>query len=147
MAEVGCQADGPTGFGIGPAMPTVSAATRIVSGTSLSLEVSAIVRNPTRSHILVVNGPDCPLFVRIFPDSSAEEQVASSPTVSCAISRTPPLVDLSPGGSMQIRRVIPGDSLAAFSSGTYGVYVAVEIVNAFVGAWAGAIQLPLASSP
>lgn len=132
---------------LGPPLPQVTATTRILGGSDPAVEVEAIVRNPTGKHILMPTSAVCPLYVRIFPDSSGQEQGAVGPSMECSIQRTTPLLDLAPGDSTRLSRTIPSDSLASYPRGTYGVNVAITIVSGVIGVWAGAIRLPLTSVP
>ena len=56
-------------------------------------------------------------------------------------------LDLAPGDSTVVSRVLQADTLAAFAPGTYGVNVAVTTSTGLLGAWAGAVPLPLVAPP
>ncbi|MEP6495989.1 MAG: hypothetical protein ABJF01_25135 [bacterium] len=128
-----------------PPMPSIIATTRVVSGNGASsLEVSAVVSNGTGTPLQIASGPQCPLFVRIFPDSTGESASTTTPAMAC--SAVGALVDLAPGGSLLMTRTISADSLASYSPGTYGVNVAVTMKTSVVGVWAGAVRLPLGES-
>ena len=144
LGAVGCLGDRmPTENRLGPPVPEVIATTRIVAADKPSLEVSAVVRNPSGRHVLMPTGEVCPLSVKLFPDSTGEQLIAGGPVVVCATSPNAPLLDLAPGDSTQLRRTIPGDSLASSAPGLYGVNVTLVVVNSVVTVWAGAIHLPL----
>src|SRR5437660_979132 len=70
-----------------PPTLTISATSRAISNTngSQDLEVSALLRNSTKSHIALVNGAQCPLFVRIFPDPTGEFSNSLDPSMACPI--------------------------------------------------------------
>jgi len=56
-------------------------------------------------------------------------------------------LELAPGETTVLTRVLDADTLASFAPGTYGVNVAVTTSPGLIGVWAGRVQLPLASSP
>jgi len=56
-------------------------------------------------------------------------------------------LELAPGETTVLTRVLDADTLASFAPGTYGVNVAVTTSTGLIGVWAGPVQLPLASSP
>jgi len=57
------------------------------------------------------------------------------------------MLELAPGDTAVLTRVLGADTLASFAPGTYGVNVAVTTSTGLIGVWAGAVQLPLASPP
>ncbi len=58
-----------------------------------------------------------------------------------------PSLELAPGDSAVLTRVLRSESLAGFAPGTYGVNVAVTTPRYLIGTWAGAIRLPLTGAP
>jgi len=58
-----------------------------------------------------------------------------------------PTLELAPGDTTVLTRVLGADTLASFAPGMYGVNVAVTTSTALIGVWAGAVQLPLAGPP
>src|SRR5882762_4427318 len=143
-----CTGRGPTEMNrLAPPTVSVSASTRAVSVASgaPNLEVSASLRNATKLRIGVAVGAQCPLFVRVFPDPTGEYAGSLDASVAC-----PPnvsMLELAPGDTTVLTRVLGSDTLASFAPGTYGVNVAVTTTTGLIGVWAGAVQLPLASAP
>ncbi|HVS61420.1 MAG TPA: hypothetical protein VHE82_12070 [Gemmatimonadaceae bacterium] len=125
-----------------PPTLSVSATTRVlpVAGGAPDLEISASLRNSTVSHIQVAVGAQCPLFVRIFPDPTGEYSGSLDPSMACA--QGGPILDLAPGDTAVLTRVLRADTLASFAPGTYGINVAVTTTTDLIGVWAGAVQLP-----
>jgi len=126
-----------------PPTLSVSATTRVlpVAGGAPDLEISASLRNSTVSHIQVAVGAQCPLFVRIFPDPTGEYSGSLDLSMACA--QGGPILDLAPGDTAVLTRVLRADTLASFAPGTYGINVAVTTITDLIGVWAGAVQLPL----
>jgi len=108
------------------------------------LEVSALLRNSTKSHILLVNVAKCPLFVRLFADPTGEPSGSLDGSMACA--STAPTLDLAPGDTAILTRVLPADVLASFAAGRYGINVVVTTTTVVSGAWGGTVLLPLGSS-
>jgi len=54
-----------------------------------------------------------------------------------------PTLDLAPGDTATLTRVLPADMLASFAAGKYGITVVVTTVTAVSGSWGGAVLLPL----
>ena len=108
---------------------------------TVDLEVSAAVWNPTSVHIQVAAGAQCPLGVRLFPDSTGIVMGHLSASMACPAGR--PNVDLAPSDTITLTHVVRADSLVLLSSGTYGVNVIITSSNAIMGGWAGAVHLPL----
>jgi len=132
---------------LAPPTLSVSAATRAVSvpNGSPNLEVSASLRNATRLRIRVAVGTQCPLFVRIFPDPTGEYAGSVDGSMACPPGAS--TLELAPGDTAVVTRVLGADTLASFAPGTYGVNVAVTTSTGLLGVWAGAVQLPLLSAP
>jgi hypothetical protein len=129
-----------------PPTLSVSATTQVISaaGGAPELEVSAVLRNRTRVGIQVAVGAQCPLYVRLFPDPTGEYADSLSASMACAPGG--PTLALGPGDTAVLTRVFGADTLTSFPPGTYGVNVAVTTSTALTGVWAGAVELPLASS-
>jgi hypothetical protein len=148
LVLVACAGETPTEMRR-PAPPTlsVSATTRVIAETdsSLALEVSATLRNGTGVHIQVSVGPTCPLFVRLLWNPTGEFANYTSSSMACP--RGGPTLDLAPGDTTVLTRMLGADTLATFAPGTYGVNVAVTTSTGLLGVWAGAVQLPLATPP
>ena len=142
-----CSGQGVTNLhSLAPPTLQVTGTSRVVSSPTVpDLEVSALLHNTTRVRIQVAVGAQCPLFVRLFPDASGQPLGSLDPSMACAPGGSS--LDLAPGDSAVLTRIIPGDSLTAFASGTYGVNIAVTTSTGLLGAWAGAVQLPLALAP
>ena len=124
---------------------TVTASTRVLSATGAgpSLEVSALLENRTTRHKQVVIGARCPLWVRLFPAPTGEMSGSFDDSSLCR-TRGPSL-DIAPGHSATLTRVLRADTLTSFAPGTYGVNVAVTTNDGWIGVWAGTVQLPLKS--
>jgi len=143
-----CTAQAPTEMNrLAPPTLSVSAATRVVSVASgaPNLEVSASLRNATLLRIRIALGTQCPLFVRIFPDPTGEYAASVNGSMACPPGASP--LELAPGDTAVLTRVLGADTLASFAPGTYGVNVAVTTSTGLLGVWAGAVQLPLLSAP
>ena len=148
LVLVACAGETPTEMHrLAPPTLYVSAASRVVSETDsvLALEVSATLRNETGVHIQVRVGPTCPLFVRLFWNPTGEPAGHLSSSMACP--RGGPTLDLAPGDTTVLRRILGAATLATYAPGTYGVNVAVTTSTGLLGAWAGAVQLPLATPP
>lgn len=134
----------PTAFRTA-APPTlrITGTNRVVSVAGVpQLEVSASLRNPTTIHIKVAVGEQCPLFVRLYQDTTGEPAGSLNPSMACPPSA--PTRDLAPGDTAVLIRVLRGDSLASLAPGTYGINIAVTTSTALMGTWGGFVQLPLA---
>jgi hypothetical protein len=147
-----CATQAPTGEDVGrtrlaPPTLSVTATSRAlpVPGSASDLQVSALLRNLTTTHIQVFVGAQCPLFVRIFPDPTGEQMGSTAAADACPAGG--PTLDLAPGDTAVLTRVIRADALASFAPGTYGINAAVTTNTYLIGVWAGAVQLPLASAP
>ncbi len=148
VALCACTGQAPTEMNrLAPPTLSVSASTRVVSVASgaPNLEVSASLRNATKVRIGVAVGAQCPLFVRVFPDPTGE--YAGSLDASMACPPDASTLELAPGDTAVLTRVLGADTLASFAPGTYGVNVAVTTSTGLIGVWAGAVQFPLASAP
>lgn len=127
---------------LAPPTLQVSGASQVVSSASgPALQVSAALRNATHTHIQLAIGAQCPLFVRLFPDSSGAPMDSLDPSMACPPGS--PTRDLAPGDTAILIRVLSGDSLTTVAPGLYGVNIAVTTSTAVLGTWAGAVRLPL----
>jgi hypothetical protein len=90
----------------------------------------------------VAVGVGCPLFVKLFPDPTGEYEGSTDSSMGCLSGG--PALDLAPGDTAVLTRVIGADTLASFAPGTYGINVVVTTNPFLIGVWAGAVQLPLA---
>jgi hypothetical protein len=150
LASLACNAEAPTQNGmenrLAPPTLSLTAISRPISNASggQDLEVSALLRNSTKTHIVVATGAVCPLFVRIFPDPTGEPSGSLDLSMACPSGSA--TVDLAPTDTLVLTRVVSADSLASFAPGNYGVNVAITTSTAVMGGWAGAILLPLGSS-
>ena len=147
---LGCSSETPTENDARRTLPppalSVTATSRPVSNVrgGQDLEVSALLRNSTKSHILLVNGAQCPLFVRLFPNPTGERPGSLDPSMACPSGR--PTIDLAPGDTTVLTRALPADMLASFAPGKYGINVAVTTTTVLAGAWGGTVLLPLGTS-
>jgi hypothetical protein len=149
LALCACTDPGPTESNyLRVAPPTLSvnatSRARTVEGGSPDLEISALLRNATSSHIQVAVGAQCPLAVRLFSDPTGEFTVSVSASMGCAPNG--PTIDLAPGDTAVLTHVIRADSLASLTQGNYGVNVVVTTNTSVIGVWAGAVRLPLGSA-
>ncbi len=144
-----CTGHAPTDISrlsLAPPTLSLSGMTRVTSASGVrALEIAASLRNSTRVRIQVAVGAQCPLFVKLFPDATGAPVGSLGPSMGCAPGG--PTIDLAPGDTALLTRVLPGDSLASFVPGTYGVNVAVTTSTGLLGAWAGAVHLPLGTAP
>lgn len=146
----GCSSKSPTEndgrLRLAPPTLSVTATSRLVSnmGGGQDLEVSALLRNSTKSHILLANGAQCPLFVRLFPDPTGEASGSLDPSMGCPSGG--PTIDLAPGDTTVLTRTLPAATLASFAQGKYGINVAVTTTTDLIGTWGGTVLLPLGSS-
>src|SRR6266581_6645186 len=148
VALCACRGQGPTEMNrLAPPTLTVSASTRVVSVASgaPNLEVSALLRNATTVRIGVAVGAHCPLFVRVFPDPTGEYSGSLDASMACPPDAS--MLELAPGDTTMLTRVLRADTLASFAPGTSGVNVAVTTSTGLIGLWAGGVQLPLARGP
>src|SRR6185436_2365001 len=144
---VGCGSGVPTESKVLRSLPpptlSMAATTQRVLNSSggRDLEVTALLRNPTKVHIRVVNGPQCSLVVRLSPDPTGEMAGSLDGSMGCPSGLQ--TIDLAPGDSVVLKRVLASDTLSSFPAGTYGVNVAITTATYVQGAWAGAVVLPL----
>ena len=131
-----------------PPTLSLSAELRIMPGPQgpLQLEIAATLRNDTQVAIGVSTGPSCPLQSHLFLDPSGEP-MAVVPFADAPCAPDPHLVTLEPGDSTRLVQIWTADTLATFAPGTYGTSVMVTTSTAIIGKWAGAVTLPLATSP
>ena len=116
----------------------------IAGDADTSLEVAAHVYNPTSVHLGVHTGADCPLAVSLIPDSTAEYMVNIGVEDCPSTAQT---IDVAPGDSITLVRVLHASALSSYAQGVYGINVGIASSNALIGAWAGAVRLPLAPTP
>jgi hypothetical protein len=119
VALCACTGRGPTEMNrLPPPTVSVSASTRVVSVASgaPNLGVSASLRNATKLRIGVAVGSQCPLFVRVFPDPTGE--YAGSLNASMACPPDASMLELAPGDTAVLTRVLGADTLASFAPGT-----------------------------
>lgn len=109
-----------------------------------SLQVAALVTNTTSVHIRLAAAPACPLYVNIFPDSTGEQMGFRNPDPCPAATET---VDMAPGDTVTLTRLVPASALAAYAAGVYGVNVGITDGGYSSTTWAGAVRLPLAPTP
>jgi hypothetical protein len=130
-----------------PPVPRIDASSRVTSdaGGVPVLEVSAILRNPTTTVFKVATGPNCPLFVQLYPAPTG--QYVGQLNGSMACSPSSPTFDLAPNDSVILTRTFRSDSLATYAPGNYGINVAVTTTTAVIGKMAGNVILPLSSVP
>jgi len=140
-----CTGESPTQLRLAPPTLSITATTRVVSaGGGSNLEVSASLRNATASRIRVAVGAQCPLFVRLFLDPTGEPAGSLDSSMACVLGAS--TIELAPGDTAALTRVLSADTFVSFAPGTYGVNVAVTTSSGLLGVWAGAVQLPLAGA-
>lgn len=144
LCSLACKGGSPTqDYGLRTAPPTLyPTATSIavaVPGGAVALAVSVTLHNYTTTHLQAVVSSSCPFAVRFFPDSSGAYEYIG--VVGCPSGGSE--LDIAPGDSAVLTRMFSVDSLATLARGTYGVNILVGTATGSVGAWAGAIQLPL----
>jgi hypothetical protein len=128
--------------GTGPGL-NVTAYTQVVPvpGGAPSLQISAVLTNPSTTHILVGMGPQCPLFVQLLSDPTGQPMGSLDGSMACPSSTV--TLDVAPGDSAILTRTLTAAALTQYPSGTYGVDISVTTSTALTGVWAGAVQLPL----
>jgi len=145
LCSVACTGASPTDNGLRlppPTLyPTATTFAVAVSGGASVLEVSVTLHNYTTTHLQAVVSADCPFAVRLFPDSSGAYEYIG--VVGCPAGGSE--LDIAPADSAVLTRVFRADTLATFAPGKYGVNVLVGTPTGTIGAWGGAIQLPLVS--
>lgn len=131
-----------------PAPPTLAFAasmTAVNAGTSqAALKVTALVTNKTSVHLRLGAGPACPLYVDIFPDSTGEQMGIGNPDPCAPATET---VDMAPGDTITLTRLVSPSDLAAYAAGVYGVNVGITDGRYSSTVWVGAIRLPLNPTP
>ncbi len=143
-----CTGETPTGMlTLAPPTLSVTATTHVlpVVNSTPELQVSASLRNGTKLRIGVAVGTQCPLLVQLSPDPTGEPAGSLDASMAC-----PPggsTLELAPGDTAVLTRVLGADTLASYAAGLYGVNVAVTTSTGLLGVWAGAVQLPLTTSP
>ena len=150
LSFLACSSKAPTenetGLRLAPPALSITATSRPIPNArgGQDLEVSALLRNSTKSHILLVNGAQCPLFVRLFPDPTGEQVGSLDPSMGCKSAG--PTLDLAPGATATLTRVFPADTLASFAAGKYGINAVVTTTTGVSGVWGGTVLLPLEAS-
>lgn len=144
LASLSCKGESPTqSNNLGPAppslYPTATSFAVAVPGGASELEVSVTLHNYTATHLQAVVSSSCPFAVRFFPDSSGAYEYIG--VVGCPAGGSK--LDVAPGDSAVLTRMFGADTLATFAPGNYGINILVGTVSGWIGAWAGAIQLPL----
>jgi hypothetical protein len=151
LLSIACSKDAPTEIPncclqTAPAEPSVSATSRVVPIAGVpGLEVSATVANHWTSLDFRVNtGPQCPRVV-FYADSTG----AGFASTGCPMGTTAgaPTLDLVPGDSIVIQRVLLGTDLAAYQPGLYHVFVEVSTDRLSIGLPTGTLRLPLTTVP
>ncbi|HZH41183.1 MAG TPA: hypothetical protein VFD85_09240 [Gemmatimonadales bacterium] len=149
MTVLACTSQSPITGPLRTAPPTllVNATTQVLAapGSAPVLEVSAVLRNRTTERIGVAVGAQCPLFVRLFADPTGDYQASLDLSMACPADAS--TLELAPGDTAVLTRDFASEALASYAPGTYGVNVAVTTGNALIGAWAGAVHLPLQATP
>ena len=143
-----CAGEAPTEMNrFPPPTLSVSATTHVLSVADAApeLEIIASLRNATMSPIHVAAGTQCPLFVQLFSSPTGECVGSVNSSMACPLGAS--AIELAPGDTTRLSRVLGADTLASFAPGTYAVRVTVTTNTAFIGVCAGTIQLPLAPSP
>jgi len=142
LAVAACSNEPSNVHTVAPPTLQVAGASQVVSSASGPvLQVSASLRNATRTHIQLAIGAQCPLFVRLVPDSSGAPMGSLDQSMACPSGS--PTRDLAPGDTATLIRVLSGDSLTGIAPGRYGLNIAVTTSTALIGAWAGTVTLPL----
>jgi hypothetical protein len=145
---LGACSSAPTAGTLTNAPPTLNLTgtlTVVNAGTSqAALQAAALVTNTTSVHIRLATAPACPLYVNIFPDATGEQMGFSNPNPCPVATET---VDMAPGDTVTLTRLVPASDLAAYAAGVYGVNVGITDGGYSSTTWAGAIRLPLAPMP
>ncbi len=149
---------GPDAWCLPPSTPETRFATRVLAGAggASELELTTWFVNRTTVHIRVGSGAQCP-WVGFYPG-----EVGALPWEEAWVNCRPaPSIDLAPGDSTVITRVVPADKLATYTPGPYLVEVFATIstsewcsdvpdgipVTGVQGVWSGWMELPLKRTP
>ena len=148
LSLLACKGESPTQTytGLTTAPPTLyptATLAVLVTGGFPVLEVTVTLHNYTPVHLQAVVSTTCPFAEHIFPDSSGA--YAYIGVVGCPAGGVN--VDVAPGDSTILRKMIGADTLGTFAPGMYGVDILVGTVSGSIGAWAGAVRLPLTPPP
>ena len=130
-----------------PEQPEVHASSSVVATANGSaLQVRATVRNTTSKRIEVAIAPQCPLALRLLPDSAGTHPTETAATDACPLTGT--LLSIAPGDSATLVRTVPADdSLLARSAGDYSLSVSVTTRHWLTGTFGGVVHLPLPATP
>lgn len=137
-----------TGNRTAPPAPSVTATTTTLgdSTQAQSLQVSAVVHNPSAVTLYIAGGGQCPIFVTIVPGTGVNQ--SASPTCSGSGA-----IQLAAHDSVVFTQVVNATVLAVYQPGAYSVDVTVMSAQStnfgtgsiFTTALAGTIELPLGS--
>jgi hypothetical protein len=132
-----------SGLTTAPPSPSLVGSARIVSdaGGQLAVEIAARLHNGTSVHLHLGTGPSCPLYVRMFPDSTGEATVVGGFPAHCPASAF--TLDLAPGDSIVLSQTMAASEFSSLQPMIYGFNVGVVFDYGSVTGWAGAVRLPL----
>src|SRR2546430_14157232 len=142
-----CTGETPTGMlTLAPPTLSVTATTHVlpVVNSTPQLQVSASLRNGTKLRIGVAVGTPWPPLVQLSPDPPGEPAGSLDASMAC-----PPggsTLELAPGDTAVLTRVLGADTLASYAAGLYGVNVAVTTSTGLLGGCAGPGQHSLTAS-
>ena len=139
---IACGADTIT-HSLAPPTPGITGSVRTVTDSTgaLGVEVAAHVTNGTAQHFHLCADP--PLYVKVIPDWSPTEPLNLGIPDRCSPEAL--TVDLRPGDSTVIARVIPGNAFPSTPPTIYGFAVGVVFDGGSVTLFAGSTRVPLVS--
>ncbi|MEO7086079.1 MAG: hypothetical protein ABI442_19905 [Gemmatimonadaceae bacterium] len=129
---------------IAPPVLRITGSSQVVTANGQqTLVVTAALRNDTQVHFQLAVEPSCALYVRIFSDPTGEQQGSSGTGCPVGVKS----IDFAPGDSTSLTRTYSMDDLSSYAAGLYGLNITVTTNTYILGAWAGAVRLPLGSAP
>lgn len=143
-AALACAKDAPTGVAVvPPTVPEYSVYphTVLIGGTPF-LQVDMTLTNRTSTRFYYASGGDCPLTVRLVPDSASGKLGAVDGSMACTAPTG--LSELSPGQTRTYSTLVAGDSLTTTARpGVYAVIAALTMRDSVTGGEVATITLPL----
>src|SRR5438094_192095 len=121
-----CTGETSTGMlTLAPPTLSVTATTHVlpVVDSPPELQVSASLRNGTKLRIRVAVGTQCPLLVQLSPDPTGEPAGSLDASMACLPGGSS--LELAPGDTAVLTRVLGAAHLASYAAGLYGFNVAV----------------------
>jgi hypothetical protein len=143
LACTACGADQMVRMTPAPPSPILVGTVRVVpdGNGQLGVEVAAHVSNSTNVHFHLGTASNCPLYVRIFPDSTGEPIGVGGFPDPCPSSLL--TIDLAPGDSIVLTQFTPASVFTSLPPMLYGFNVGVAFDQRSITGWAGSVRVPL----